>query len=238
MENPRHPSSEKAFPKVRCRARGIGSPKKEKRKRIRDRLSDVSAAEINALLRLDFVLFTHKQCALARVGIRSFRSPNWTVPDANDIDFTLLPNISMVRARHSVRKTEGLGGWAIGAHVDGTGGRGRPWNCRALYERPTTLALLPNVGGKDVLDAGCGPGWYADWLDRQGARVVAVDSSRSMVELAGRRLGGRALILDEAFDLVLSSLVLHYLDDLSSVFAEWVRILKRSVQLLDTVLVE
>jgi hypothetical protein len=29
----------------------------------------------------------------------------------------------------------------------------RPWN--ALYERPTTLALLPHVGGKDVLDAGC-----------------------------------------------------------------------------------
>jgi SAM-dependent methyltransferase len=110
----------------------------------------------------------------------------------------------------------------------------RPWN--ALYERPTTLALLPHVGGKDVLDAGCGPGWYADWLVRQGARVVAVDSSRGMVELADRRLGGRARVLkgdlrnlrglipDQAFDLVLSSLVLHYLDDLSEVFVEWARI--------------
>ncbi|MCK1492120.1 class I SAM-dependent methyltransferase [Bradyrhizobium sp. 180] len=95
----------------------------------------------------------------------------------------------------------------------------RPWN--ALYERPTTLALLPDVSQKDVLDAGCGPGWYADWLVRQGARVVAVDSSRSMVELADRRLSGRACVLNAdvrelrglipegAFDLVLSSLVLH-----------------------------
>jgi len=117
------------------------------------------------------------------------------------------------------------------AHVDE-----RPWN--ALYERPTTLALLPDVGGKDVLDAGCGSGWYADWLIRNGARVVAVDVSRSMVELADGRLSGRArvlqadvrnlrgLILDEAIDLVLSSLVLHYLDDLSEVFVEWARLLR------------
>lgn len=112
----------------------------------------------------------------------------------------------------------------------------RPWN--ALYERPTTLSLLPDVAGKDVLDAGCGPGWYADWLARQGACVVAVDCSRSMVELTGRRLGARVrvlqgdvrnlrgLVLDEAFDLVLSSLALHYLDDLSEVFVEWARILR------------
>jgi hypothetical protein len=45
----------------------------------------------------------------------------------------------------------------------------RPWN--ALYERPATLALLPEVDRLDVLDAGCGHGWYADWLLRHGARV-------------------------------------------------------------------
>jgi ubiquinone/menaquinone biosynthesis C-methylase UbiE len=32
----------------------------------------------------------------------------------------------------------------------------------AYYERPATLALLPNVKGMQVLDAGCGPGAYAD----------------------------------------------------------------------------
>src|SRR5262249_23561072 len=96
----------------------------------------------------------------------------------------------------------------------------RPWN--VLYERPATLALLPDVAGKQVLDAGCGHGWYADWLVRNGASVVAVDRSPSMVALARQRLGGRARVLrgdvsdlrgllaDAAFDLIVSSLVLHY----------------------------
>jgi predicted TPR repeat methyltransferase len=89
----------------------------------------------------------------------------------------------------------------------------RPWN--ALYERPTTLALLPVVDGTDVLDAGCGHGWYADWLLRHGARVVAVDRSAAMVALTQKRIGGRARIIqgdvrdlrgilaDQSFDLVL-----------------------------------
>jgi SAM-dependent methyltransferase len=114
----------------------------------------------------------------------------------------------------------------------------RPWN--ALYERPATLALLPDVRDKDVLDAGCGPGWYADWLARQGARVVAVDRSARMVAMADRRLGGRAqvmhgdisnlrnLIPGEAFDIILSALVLHYLADLSETFLEWARVLRSS----------
>ena len=66
----------------------------------------------------------------------------------------------------------------------------RPWN--ALYERPTTLALLPEVDKTDVLDAGCGHGWYAEWLVRHGARVVAVDRSAVMVALAQKRVAGRA----------------------------------------------
>lgn len=112
----------------------------------------------------------------------------------------------------------------------------RPWN--ALYERPATLALLPDIDDKDVLDAGCGPGWYADWLARNGARVVAVDCSLGMVRLADKRLSGRArvvqgdvsnlrnLLPSETFDVIISSLVLHYVADLSETFREWSRLLR------------
>lgn len=39
----------------------------------------------------------------------------------------------------------------------------RPHN--AYYERPATLALLPDVRGLRVLDAGCGPAIYNNLLD-------------------------------------------------------------------------
>jgi 2-polyprenyl-3-methyl-5-hydroxy-6-metoxy-1,4-benzoquinol methylase len=40
----------------------------------------------------------------------------------------------------------------------------------AYYERPATLSLLPEVRGKRVLDAACGPGVYAEWLLSRGRR--------------------------------------------------------------------
>ncbi|MGP0057900.1 MAG: restriction endonuclease [Beijerinckiaceae bacterium] len=56
------------------------------------KLSEVSTAEINSLLRLDLVLFWHRACAIARVGIRTFRSLDWKMPDPNDVDLTLPPD--------------------------------------------------------------------------------------------------------------------------------------------------
>ncbi len=109
----------------------------------------------------------------------------------------------------------------------------------ALYERPATLSLLPEVKGKRVLDAGCGPGVYAEWLADRGAGVVAFDVSEKMVRLARERLGVKARVLradfgqpldfleDGTFDLVLSALALDYVRDWGRVFAEFHRVLRR-----------
>jgi len=95
----------------------------------------------------------------------------------------------------------------------------------AYYERPATLSLLPPVAGKRLLDAGCGPGAYAELLTRDGAEVVGIDVSPRMLRLARRRLGKRAELhlvdlgkpLDflepEAYDIVLCPLVLVYVED-------------------------
>lgn len=108
----------------------------------------------------------------------------------------------------------------------------------AYYERPATLSLMPEVKGKRVLDAGCGPGVYSEWLIESGAKVVAIDASPKMVELAKLRLGSTTDVrradlskpltfLDSSsFDVVLSPLVLEYIEDWHSVFAEFYRVLR------------
>jgi SAM-dependent methyltransferase len=100
---------------------------------------------------------------------------------------------------------------------------GAGWE-RAM-EHADLLALLPEVEGLRVLDLGCGAGQLAHYLATTGAaEVVGVDVSERMLDLARakwvhpRVTYYRAAIEEVAFpsarfDLVVSSLVLHYIDD-------------------------
>jgi SAM-dependent methyltransferase len=117
----------------------------------------------------------------------------------------------------------------------------------AYYERPATLSLLPEVKGRRVLDAGCGPGVYSAWLVERGAEVVAVDASPKMVELAKQRLGASAdvrradlgqpldFLAGSSFDIVLSPLVLEYIEDWHVTFAEFYRVLRPGGRLVFSV---
>ena len=107
----------------------------------------------------------------------------------------------------------------------------------AAYERPGVREVLGEVRGRDVLDAGAAAGENSAWLVAHGARVVALDASDAMVELARARLGAAATVLradlacplplaDASFDAVLSSLTLHYLEDWLPPLREFARVLR------------
>ena len=108
---------------------------------------------------------------------------------------------------------------------------------RLYYERPALFSLLPDVAGKRVLDAGCGSGAYSAALLEQGAVVTAFDLMADFVEMTRQRTQGQAQVfqanladplhfaLDASFDVVISSLVLHYIPDWAAVFAEIERVL-------------
>ena len=97
----------------------------------------------------------------------------------------------------------------------------QPW--RTHIERYTLLRLAGDVAGKAVIDLACGEGYYTRALRRQGAaRVVGVDLSRGMIELAeaeeARRPLGveyrvgdvRTLEVPGEFDLAFAAYLLNH----------------------------
>jgi SAM-dependent methyltransferase len=114
------------------------------------------------------------------------------------------------------------------------------------YERPAILDLAGDVAGRRILDAGCGSGPIAAALRDRGAIVTGIDSSAKMLELARQRLGASAALhladlgsplpfADGAFDDVIASLVLHYLEDWAGPLAELRRVLTSGGRLIVSV---
>lgn len=106
----------------------------------------------------------------------------------------------------------------------------------SLYERPAMLRMLGDVAGLRVLDVGCGAGQLTSALIDRGATVTGVDVSQGMVDIARERYGDSAEfeVADLSdplnfetgqFDLVVASLVMHYLEDWVPVLGEIRRIL-------------
>jgi len=110
---------------------------------------------------------------------------------------------------------------------------GTPWDA-GTYDRASApqqawgsavlerLRDLPEEAA--VLDVGCGTGRVTEALLEivPRGRVLAIDASADMVELARRRLGGRAriwrqdvldLALDEPVDAIVSTATLHWVPD-------------------------
>ncbi|MDR8523721.1 class I SAM-dependent methyltransferase [Shewanella fidelis] len=109
----------------------------------------------------------------------------------------------------------------------------------ALLERPSTMALLGDLQGKDVIDMGCGSGEYAQWLLEQSVgRLTCIDISEEMIDLVKNKFGlnvhaycqnlsqGLPLEKDNSADVIVCPLVLHYIENLTPVFESVCRVLK------------
>lgn len=114
----------------------------------------------------------------------------------------------------------------------------------AWYDRPAVLDLIDEVSGQRVLDAGCGPGLYAEELVARGAEVVAFDHSPKMVDLARKRLGDRAMVRvhdlvdpldwleEDSFDAALLALVIHHPDNRVTALRKLYRVLRPGARLV------
>ena len=89
--------------------------------------------------------------------------------------------------------------------------------------------ILPSLSDKRVLDLGCGFGWHCRYAEELGAsRVVGVDISEKMLAVARKK--SRAGVIEYvhspiedyscppgSFDVVVSSLALHYVESFERV---------------------
>lgn len=108
----------------------------------------------------------------------------------------------------------------------------------AAPEWPSLRSQLPDLKGLRVLDLGCGFGYFAQWAAAQGAlEVVGMDLSENMLAVARQNCTGLPVRFERAdletsefgtgeFDLVFSSLAVHYIADFDSFCARVRRALK------------
>lgn len=105
-------------------------------------------------------------------------------------------------------------------------------------EWETLEKMMPDMKGKKVLDLGCGYGWHCMYaVDRGAAEVVGLDASWRMLEVAREKSGEREIqylcqsieeadFPEESFDVVMSSLVFHYLpsfDEIAKKVNRWLK---------------
>ncbi len=105
-------------------------------------------------------------------------------------------------------------------------------------EWPALQALLPILQGKQIIDLGCGYGWFCRWAQEHGAaHVLGVDVSEMMLNRAREMTAAPQIDYQHAdletlslpaasLDVAYSSLALHYLLDIDGLFATLFQALK------------
>ena len=102
--------------------------------------------------------------------------------------------------------------------------------------------IAQNTGNRhpmNVLDAGCGPGFFSVLLSRAGHDVTGIDGSKGMLRHASENAAafgvsprliegdfGSLPFEDETFDLVISRNVTHIIREHLKVYGEWLRVLR------------
>ncbi|ORX53963.1 S-adenosyl-L-methionine-dependent methyltransferase [Hesseltinella vesiculosa] len=115
---------------------------------------------------------------------------------------------------------------------------------QAAGEWPALKKMLPAFDNKKVLDLGCGFGWHSLYAAEHGASsVLGVDNSEKMLQVAhekkanvtfGHKIQYLQLAMedmqeiqgDASFDIVLSSLAIHYVASFDKVAQQVARLLK------------
>lgn len=101
--------------------------------------------------------------------------------------------------------------------------RNNKYSANNIEEKPALFSLAPDLTGKTVLDLGCGYGENCAEFKRRGAsKVKGIDISEKMLAIAKaenpeidfiRADMNDLSFIKESYDIIFSSLALHYVED-------------------------
>lgn len=109
-----------------------------------------------------------------------------------------------------------------------------------FVEQPAIKSAIGDIKGKKVLDLGCGAGGFAKYcVDSGAAEVVGVDISKNMIQQAIKENSHEKIkyicspiedieLANQTFDLIVSSLAIHYIEDYTSLIAKVYRLLAKN----------
>src|SRR5690625_4146987 len=101
-----------------------------------------------------------------------------------------------------------------------------------FVEQPAIKSLISTFQEKSILELGCGTGHFSKYCIENGAsKVIAVDISNNMIEKAQKENAHEKIeyicaaiedleLQNQKFDLIISSLAVHYIKDYSNLIAK------------------
>ena len=97
-------------------------------------------------------------------------------------------------------------------------------------DKKSTIDTLSNYDFKHVLELGCGTGKNTEWLLNKAERIIGIDFSQEMLDIAKKKIKDKRVIFkkadltenwdieDQFADLVTSSLTLEHIKNLKHIF--------------------
>lgn len=102
--------------------------------------------------------------------------------------------------------------------------RNNPLSYNEVVEMPEMKRLMPNLENQNILDIGCGMGNLISYiLTHNPKHITGVEQSQNMINESRKKFKSMpvtlhhtefmAFITEEKFDVIVSSLVFHYIED-------------------------
>jgi ubiquinone/menaquinone biosynthesis C-methylase UbiE len=103
--------------------------------------------------------------------------------------------------------------------------------------KPNLLRILNAKGGEEILDVGCGQGYFAREIGKTGARVLGVDVAGELIKIAKGKAGKNEKylvlsaesltgLINNRFDAAVCVLALQNIKNLQAAVSEIARVLK------------